>query len=135
MAARPTHVGERTMDGQRRAFITGISLIITIALGACETSFTPHVTPLILGTAPPGQPFTTAVPPSTQIPALVGGTAEAENPLIPETFIGPAPSRLRRGDPNILSYEKVACGTLESELCYELCSAGECIVSCGKIPG
>jgi len=122
------------MDGQRRAFITGITLIITIALGSCETGFTPHVTPLILGTAPPGLPFTTAAPPSTQLPALVGGTAEAENPLVPETFIGPAPSRLRRGDPSILSYEKVACGTLEGALCYELCSGGECQVQVWEDP-
>jgi hypothetical protein len=118
----------------RRRFhssMTAVKLLaIVFMLVACEVEFTPQITPLVVYA--PGTPssFGTVVVAGTLSPFDATGTAEAILSFspVPPTVTPTAIISIEEGSKWSPTYERVDCGIIDDDVCFELCYGGDCFI-------
>jgi hypothetical protein len=123
--------GSQMMRRRFHCSMTAVKLLaIVFMLVACEVEFTPQITPLVVYA--PGTPssFGTVVVAGTLSPFDATGTAEAILSFspVPPTVTPTAIVSFEEGSIWNPTFERVECGTIDDDVCYELCYGGHCYI-------
>jgi len=105
-----------------------VTIVASLALAACDVKFTPAVTPLVLSTAPASPGIGTVAAGGT--PSALTGSPPSGTPLATMEPL-PTPTlivSIEEGSVWSPTYERVDCGFIEDDVCFELCYGGACLV-------
>lgn len=109
-------------------FRSSLAVVASLSLAACDVKFTPAVTPLVLSTAPASPGIGTVAAGGN--PSALTGSPPSGTPLATMEPL-PTPTlivSIEEGSVWSPTYERVDCGFIEDDVCFELCYGGACLV-------
>ena len=101
-------------------------VVASLSLAACEVEFTPALTPLVLSTAPASPAIGTVAPGGTPSALTVSAPTGTQ---LPAWEALPTPTliiSIEEGSVWSPTYNRVECGAIEDDVCFELCYGGAC---------